>query len=171
MRLLLVSFCLLYSSISSCLEEVGVYGSVVDARPFYEELIVPKVSGQSRVPSLNEERLINLATRNEQYDSGLTSGKVVSRKLNANEGKFFVASMCIVSNDGFSRAWLRKNYQIIKDNVALCYLSKANSLSDARELSADFPGVRFYGINPKFLIDRFGLVNYPVLISKRGIEQ
>lgn len=171
MRQILASFLIFFSLQSFALEEVGIYGEVTDARPYYQELVVPQVSGQSRIPSPNEKRIIDLASRNASYDSGLVPGNIKSRKLSSSESKYFVASICIVANDKASHSWLSKNMRIIKENVSLCYLANSDASSDARDLSSKYPGIRFFDINPKFIVDKFNLVKYPVLISKRGIEQ
>jgi len=171
MRLALVSVLLMAQPAFAELEELGVIGDFVEARPYYEQFIANAENTRVEDLALPTKRRVNEWTRTQPYDSGLKADELAWKGLEGDLAKALHQPICIVANDKISHSWLERNVETLKRVNAVCYLARFRRYDDELVLSRMFDGVRFVAINPHVVIERFHIESYPVLIHKEGIEQ
>lgn len=167
--LLLLSF--LSISNASALEVLGVVGSVVPAKPYYENLL-SKQSIEISV-DLNERNSVRAKrwAGDYSYDSGLTAGSFTPFTLTQKLTNTITKPLCLIANDQRSRDWLAKSGAVLAEIKAVCYLVKFGTEQDLNSLREVLNGVQIYALDPSFIADRFSVPFYPALISKQGVEQ
>lgn len=155
----------------SALEVLGVVGSVVPAKPYYEKLLAKRpTSTQVQLRPDDIQRASKWAG-DYSYDSGLTSGNFNAFTLSTDATKRLIQPLCLVANDQRSKVWLKKNNAALNEVNAVCYLVKSASEGEVEELHRHVTNIRFFALDPTLIITKFNVPHYPALISKRGVEQ
>ena len=170
MKVILPLLSLLFIPPVSALEVLGVVGSVVPAKPYYESLLKRPTGTSFKLNPSDSQRAKRWAG-DYSYDSNLTSGSFSSFVLNPESTKSLIQPLCLVSNDQRSKEWLAKNLPVLKEVNAVCYLVESTGESDLNALRQSATNIRFFALDPTLLITKFGVPYYPALISKRGVEQ
>jgi len=98
----------------------------------------------------------------------LAPGKVTSRALNVHQ---LGQPMFILGDDEFSRAWLTTHKGKLKALGAIGLLVEVKTAEAYDTFKALAPGLSMTPVPGDVLAEHLGLEHYPVLISKRGIEQ
>ncbi len=155
----------------SALEVLGVVGSVVPAKPYYEALLAKRPIEMSAKLNSGDQQRAKRWAGEFSYDSGLTKGNFSSFVLEEEVTKQIIQPLCLVSFDQRSKDWLIKNSAVLAEVNAVCYLVKSSKQDELKGLRAHSPGIRFFELDPTLIITKFGVPHYPALISKRGVEQ
>lgn len=171
MKALLPLLSLLVIPSVSALEVLGVVGSVVPAKPYYESLLAKRPTGTSIKLSPRDGQRAKRWAGDYSYDSGLTEGSFRSFVLKPESTKLLIQPLCLVSNDQRSKDWLAKSLPVLREVNAVCYLVKSSDESELDALRQHAAELRFFALDPTVIITKFGVPHYPALISKRGVEQ
>ena len=171
MKVLLPLFSLLVIPSVSALEVLGVVGSVVPAKPYYESLLAKRPTGTPAKLSIVDRQRAKRWAGDYSYDSELTQGRFSSFVLTSEVTRRITQPLCLVSNDQRSKDWLIKSRSVLKEVNAVCYLVKSTGESELDALRQHVADIRFFALDPTLIISKFGVPHYPALISKRGVEQ
>jgi len=150
------------------LEVLGVVGSVVPAKPYYETLLAKSGDGMSQALSRGDVKRSKRWVGEFSYDSGLEQGSFQPFQLTQKQTERIIQPLCLVSNDQRSIDWLIKSRSVLTEVNAVCYLVKSTGEGELKELRDHVSELRFFALDPTLLITQFGVPHYPALISKRG---
>jgi len=168
---LAVLLILMTSKPINALEPLGVIGPVVEAKPYYAQLLRSRLPNQNTKLSPSAIGQIEQWGGVERYDSGLQPARFAPTPFKDGLADTLITPICLLANDERSMAWLTRNQATLKREKAVCYLVKSQSENDVAQLRLIAPAITFITLNPAFVIERFGVPGYPVLISQRGMEQ
>lgn len=98
---------------------------------------------------------------------GLTPGKVEPQDIK----RPFVRPFFLIGADGFSREWFGTHRDRLAEIGAVGMLVEAETLDDLRAVAAIADGLPILPASAGDIAAALGLVRYPVLITKDGIEQ
>lgn len=171
MKVLLPLLSLFVFSSAFALEILGVVGSVVPAKPYYESLLAKRPTGNPAQLSTGDRHRAKRWAGDYSYDSGLTQGRFNSFVLTPEVIRRITHPLCLVSNDQRSKDWLIKSLSVLKEVNAVCYLVKSAGEPELDALRQHATDIRFFALDPSLIITKFGVPHYPALISKRGVEQ
>lgn len=153
------------------LEVLGVVGSVVPAKPYYETLLAKSGDGMSQALNRGDVKRSKRWAGEFSYDSGLGQGSFQPFQLSQKQTERIIQPLCLVANDQRSKDWLTKSRAVLTEVNAVCYLVKSAGDGELKELRDHLTELRFFALDPTLLITQFGVPHYPALISKRGVEQ
>ena len=155
----------------SALEVLGVVGSVVPAKPYYEKLLAKRPTGNSAQLRAKDIQRATRWSGDYGHESGLTPGSFEPFMLTPEITKRLTQPLCLVANDQVSKDWLTKSRSVLTELNAICYLVKSTGSGELESLRGHASNVRFFALNPTLIITQFNVPHYPALISKRGVEQ
>ena len=98
---------------------------------------------------------------------GLTPGRVARRDSKRPFGRPFF----LIGADGRSREWFATHRDRLAEIGAVGMLIEAETLDDLRAIAAIADGLPILPASASDIAAALGLVHYPVLITKDGIEQ
>ncbi len=161
----------IFSNAASPLETLGVIGPVVDARPFYTQLVRSSLPNRTRKLTISEADRIDRWSGFDAYDSGLQARPFSPRAHTSQQATKLITPICLLANDAPSIAWLERTAATLKREKAICYLVKLRSSDDVKQLRNQAKGIPLIALNPAFVIEQFAVPGYPALISHAGVEQ
>lgn len=98
----------------------------------------------------------------------LTLGDVKSQAMNNSQ---LIQPIFLIGSDDRSQTWLKQNGDQLKHIHAIGLLIQASTPNDIQTVQALGNGLTIIPVSAKELIKRYGLVHYPVLITREGITQ
>ncbi|RUM93754.1 MAG: hypothetical protein DSZ28_06670 [Thiothrix sp.] len=157
----------LYDSGNSMpVEQYG--GDVSTARspqtPAYKSTAKHNLSSPAKEAQINNIDASVLPLRTH----GMSVGKVIKRQVNIPALK---TPVCVVGSDEQSLNWLATNRKQLSRIGARCLLIQAESQTDIDRVNKQANGLKMVTVPGDAMVAEFGLQHYPVLISKRWIEQ
>jgi len=98
----------------------------------------------------------------------LKPGKVVSKRDDRFNG---TRPVCVVGDDQLSYEWIDRVKGILVKTGAICFVVNVDDRRGIDKLIAALKPVPWQLLHAAPLLQSFGVDNYPVLVSKLGVEQ
>ena len=112
-----------------------------------------------------------LSTPPERYpilSTGISPGRVASR---AQPFPHLKQPLCVIGPDDVSRRWIRTHRTRLIQSNSVCVLTNIDNSTQHQQLSQLLLGIPHYAAPVSDLLRRLSVAHYPLLISRRGIEQ
>ncbi|QEA38633.1 integrating conjugative element protein [Pistricoccus aurantiacus] len=137
---------------------VAINGAGVDEQEGYS----PQVGAQYPTQRHGEQDMLPLES------DRLTPGRVESRSIELPGG---FTPIFLIGDDDLSHQWLVQRGDILREMNAVGLVVQVQDIASLKALRAETQGLELRPVSGDGLADRLGLQHYPVLISRRGIEQ
>ncbi len=98
----------------------------------------------------------------------LTLGRISTRTVDFPE---LTAPVCVIGSDDRSLAWLVIHHARLQQLATRCVLVQAESVADLNRVARFSAGIPVLPAVGAELAQKYGLTHYPVLLSKKWIEQ
>lgn len=102
---------------------------------------------------------------------GLTPGRVIRRQLNVPHAGLVSRPFFLIGSDSGSIQWVTTHRDRLKAFGAVGMLVQAETVEDLKAIARIAKGLSILPASASDIARALGIEHYPILISRRGIEQ